>query len=169
MVFRRAINDYSKNKITIFEYLKIMDSFYVINKSNFKSSPKLKLKGTYIHESYSDYYKKKDFSSIKFTDSLFSIHSYLFYEEPTNEVILKTPCVKQRYTDKDGEIVIENLSGKDYQLENTGRFARISDNGDTLTFYKIEDLRIRTINRKPEKIKKYIYYPEITAIPIFKY
>ena len=126
------------------------------------------MKGTYIHESYSDTFKKKDFSSIKFTDSLYSIQSYLFYEAPSNEVISKTPGVKDRYTHKNGEIIIEDLTNKDYQLENIGRFAKISDNGDTLTFYKIENLRVRSFNRKPEKTEKYIYNPEITAIPILR-
>jgi hypothetical protein len=168
MVFRKALNDYSKNKITKLEYDRIMDSYYVINKSNFKSSPKLKLKGTYVFEKYDDWFKKQSFHSIKFADSLYSIHSYLFYELPSNEVISKTSGVKRRYTDKEGEIMIEDLTNKDFELENIGRFAKISDNGDTLTFYKFENLRERNFNRKPEKIEKYIYYPEITAIPILR-
>jgi hypothetical protein len=164
--FINASNKLEKNEYTWIQYDSILNSFYTIQNSNFKLHNKLKLSGSYVCKEYDDFLKKDDYRTFKFTDSCYCFKSYRFYEIPTNNVIFQTEGVIKRHTETNDDLVIEYLLNRDYHLYNILKYAKISDNGDTLTFYKSETVQLPTKSKKPERKEIYIYDPTLTSLPI---
>lgn len=165
ITFSRNLNKLEKGKISRTEYDSIIQTLYTIQKGNFKLDDRLKLSGAYVCKEYSDYYKNYNYKTFHFTDSSYVFKSYRFSEPLTNNTLQQTEGVLNRYTSKDGKIIIEYLLNRDYQLYNIYRYAKISNNGDTLTFYKTENLQRPTEKKGFEKIEIYIFNPNLTALP----
>ncbi len=123
------------------------------------------MSGAYVCKEYSDYYKNYDYKTLHFTDSSFVFKSYRISEPLTNNTLQQTEGVLNRYSSKDDKIFIEYLLSRDYELYNIYRYAKISNNGDTLTFYKTENLQRPNEKKGFEKPEIYIYNPDLTALP----
>jgi len=136
------------------------------NKTNFTAHSKIKLVGSYICTEYSDYYKKNDYRTLKFTDSSIVFKSSRFYEPLNNNTLAQTEGTIYRYTTKENELVLEYLLSKDYELYNIFKYAKISTTGDTLTFYRTETLQRPNEKKMIEREEVYIYNPSLTVLPI---
>lgn len=167
-----------KGKITKEQYTASYQSWYYINSSRFVPSSKLKKEGAYVNTDYDNLQKKVRYLTMKFTDSFTVICSYQIFDTLSNEAIKKVTGVPKRYTaNGEGKITFEDLLTRDFNIYNIYRFARISENGDTISFfrnsykwendppieYKKSSIFASEISHKLSYV--YIYHPELTATP----
>jgi hypothetical protein len=123
------------------------------------------LNGSYICTEYNDYLKKNDFRTLKFTDSSIVFKSSRIYEELNNNKIAQTVGVIDRYNTSENELVLEYILFRDFEIYNIFKYAKISITGDTLTFYKTENLQRLNEKKRVEKEEVYIYNPTLTSLP----
>lgn len=164
--FSKAAKKLNSGSITRENYDSLLNTFYMTNKTNFTAHSKIKLVGSYICTEYSDYYKKNDYRTLKFTDSSIVFKSSRFYEPLNNNTLAQTEGTIYRYTTKENELVLEYLLSKDYELYNIFKYAKISTTGDTLTFYRTETLQRPNEKKMIEREEVYIYNPSLTVLPI---
>lgn len=166
MKYYNATRKFNKGEITKEEYQSIFNSFYRINKNNFNPSPRIKYIGSYVCSEYSEFFKKNDFRTLKFTDSGVVFSSIRFYDSLTNEMLKNTKGVKEKYTTINDTLKLEYLLFRDQNLYNIFEYAKISLTGDTITFFKTENYQLpNKINEKKE-MEVFIYHPELTENPI---
>lgn len=163
--FSRTLNKFKTGEISRIEYDSVIQTLYTIQKDNFVMDDRIKLSGAYVAKEYSDYYNTYDYRTVQFTDSIGVIKSYRFTDPLTNSTLQQTQGVLNRYSSKDGNIILENLLSRDFELYNIYRYAEISENGDTLTFFKTENLQRPNEKKGFEKLEVYIYDSELTARP----
>lgn len=166
MKYYKATRSFNKGKITKQEYQSIFNSLYNINKNNFTPNSRIKYTGSYVCIGYSDYYKKNDYRTLKFSDSSIVIASYKFYDFLTNETLSQTQGGTDRYSTTNDEIKLEYLLFRDQEIYNIFKYAKISTTGDTLTFYRTETLQRPNGKKMIEREEIYIYNPSITVLPI---
>gem|GEM_PF-5729180 len=164
--FSKAAKKLNKGSITRENYDSLLNTFYITNKSNFTAHPKIKLVGSYVCSQYSDYYKKNDYRTLKFTDSSIVFKSSRFFEPLNNNILAQTEGTIYRYTAKESEILLEYLLSRDYELYNIYKYAKISTTGDTINFYKTETLQRLNEKKLIESEEIYIYNPSLTVLPI---
>lgn len=163
--FSRTLKKFEKGEISRIEYDSVIQTLYTIQKDNFVMDDRIKLSGAYVAKEYNDYYNTYDYRTVQFTDSIGVIKSYRFTDPLTNSTLRKTQGVLNRYSSKDGNIILENLLSRDFELYNIYRYAEISENGDTLTFFKTKNLQRPNEKKGYEKLEVYIYDSELTARP----
>ena len=161
-----AAKKLNNGSITRENYDSLLNTFYVTNKTNFTTHSKIKLVGSYICTEYSDYYKKIDYQTLKFTDSSIVFKSSRFYDSLNNNTLAQTAGVIYRYNYLGNDLVLEYLLSRDYELYNIFKYAKISTTGDTLTFYRTKNLQRPNEKRKIEREEIYIYNASLTVLPI---
>lgn len=193
-LYLNSSRQYLEGVITAEQYDSIMGKFYTIETSKFVYDTRIKTEGCYIKtdpmididkemkeiEHYDEKKKANILQSyqanneqryrlIKFTDNGLVMTSGGF-RALTNEAITNaygTGRFRNRYEVVDNELRYEYLFNRHRKLYNIIKTATISDNGDTLTFYKSETIG-QSKDRKPQVKQVYIYYDTLTAIPINK-
>jgi hypothetical protein len=166
MEFREALSDLNQGTITREEYSLRINKFYFLNNRNFLPNSKIKQEGSYVNVGYDQFENKKDYRTFKFTNSGVVFASYQFHEPLINSNLAKTEGVKNRYTTNGNELIIEYLLHRDYELFNIFQHAKITENGEKLTFYRTENLQRPESGKESSKEKVYIYDPTLTALPI---
>ncbi len=163
----RAGKKFDKNEFTQAQFDSVINAIYKIQDYNFRPHSKIKLVGSYVCEEYGDYYKKSDYRTLKFTNNSKIFKSIRFYAPVNNITLAKTEGVTEKYTAniKNDEIIVEYLLSRDFDLYNIFQYAKISENGDTIHFYKIENLQTRNGKRGSKLDQVYIYNPTLTALP----
>jgi len=191
-LFRKSLTQYSEGVISGEQYDSIMGRFYTIDTSKFVYDERIKTNGCYIKigpeieidekmkeiEHYDEERKANElkwyqagnaqrYRLMKFTDNGLVMLSGGF-GALTNEAITNAYGVgryTERYEVVNNELRYEYLLHRDWTLYNIIKTASISDNGDTLTFYKSVTIG-QPKDRKPQSKEVYIYYDILTAIPI---
>lgn len=191
-LFRKSLRQYSDGVISAEQYDSIMGKFYTIDTSKFVYDTRIKTEGCYIKADpeididkemkeivHYDEEKKANilqsyqanneqrYRLIKFTDNGLVMTSGGF-GALTNEAITNAYGVgryTKRYEVVNNELRYEYLFNRHRKLYNIIKTATISDNGDTLTFYKSVTIG-QPKDRKPQSKEVYIYYDTLTAIPI---
>lgn len=190
-LYLNSSRQYLDGAITVEQYDSIMGEFYTIDTSKFVYDKRIKTNGCYIKadpaidiekkmkeiEHYDEERKANElkwnqarnaqrYRLLKFTDNGLVMKSGGF-GALTNEAITNAygrGRFRDRYEVVNNELRYEYLFNRHLKLYNIIKTARISDNGDTLTFYKSVNIS-QPKDRKPQSKEVYIYYDTLTAIP----
>ncbi|TWV97399.1 hypothetical protein [Chitinophaga pinensis] len=165
IVSGRLQKQLAHGNITRAQYDSSINTFYSTNRDNFTGNVKVKKQGSYVQARPGNTVFKPDYIALKFADSSLVYASYQF-DTLSNEVLARAHGTHHRYTTSEGELILEYLLTRDFHVYNILRYARISDNGDTLTFYKTQTLQLRHPKYELENERVYIYDSTLTAIPI---
>jgi hypothetical protein len=163
-VSNHAQKKLARKEISRAQYDSTMNLLYKLNKHSFKDNSRVKKVGAYVALSY-NYLLGKDFYDVyKFGDSGVVFASYQF-DTLSNSSMVRAGGRFDRYTANGSELIVEYLLTRDFDLHNIFKYARMSENGDTLVFYKTQNLTGKDSDHKSERKEVYIYNPNLTAIP----
>ncbi len=157
----------NNGKITRAEYDSTIQTIYRLQKNSLKLDDRVKLSGSYVRKEncYSYEECKMRYMVRKFTDSGMVFQSFWINDSLTNKIFSKSEYGTEHWTVKDNEIIIEYLLFRDHDVYNIFKYAKISKTGDTLTFYKTENLQRPNEKKRVEKEEIYIYNPTLTSLP----
>lgn len=159
-----AFAKYRKGIYTWAQVDSTVDRIYKIDGNNFRPCPQLKYAGAYVSDVDHGQHKKPHHHVLKFTpgrvgyrgEDIFDLSPAAFTGNWGEEM---------RYSMQNGELVYELLVPGFLDVFDVFSYGTVSENGDTLTFYKIRGYkRPNTVTRLKRK-EVFIYNPEITSVP----
>lgn len=160
----KAVARYDKGIYTRAQVDSVVARIYKIDEHNFLPCPQLKYAGAYVSKVDHGQHKKPHHHVLKFTpgcvgyrgEDIFDLSPGAFTGAWGEEM---------RYSMQNGELVYELLVPGFLDIFDVFSYGTVSENGDTLTFYKIKGYkRPNTVKRLKTK-EVFIYNPDITAIP----